>query len=249
MASLIYPDHSLILPHDIGYTPTMSSPEKRSPKVTVTSVESIHATMMKTALSPVSRVSPPKTKRIVSPTSVKKTSGSSTGYYSDSNSHGNPTPRPRNAKAAPPVAVISPELYVSESRSISTDWILDDLIKDGMLDVDAVNTALGLGISSQHTDRDSPQSSSHGRTDWKGANTPDNIDVQIRSPGGLLCPIPEESEDISEGDHDGLMPLVGLWEAACRLEPAKEETLSMKGSAKGSVSAPAAGIQSSQWYF
>ena len=99
----------------------------------------------------------------------------------------------------------------SQDRRSSNDWILEDLLRDGRLDIDAVNGALGLDLGfldeptppsdsifgnasylSDTTASPSKEGMGWGRAALSGSTS---FDMQIRKPGGLLCVIPEETED------------------------------------------------------
>lgn len=252
MAGLIFPDSTLILPHDIGYTPTMSSPKnKRSPKFTAHPVASIESTLSKSMMSPTIRITPPREDAMATPPTPRRrnSSGSSKSKKSRRRSKSSPREAKPEPIEAPPL-----EDCVSESRSICADWLLEDLIRDGMLDIDAVHTALGLGLPSpptQHSQRyPSPRSSYSTSSPDPGRDTHPidtcNVDAHIRKPGALLSSIPEETEDISDAGHsDEPAQFVGLWEAACQNDAA-EETSSAESS---TLPTPVVGGQRSHWYF
>ncbi|KAJ3492033.1 hypothetical protein NLI96_g333 [Meripilus lineatus] len=75
-------------------------------------------------------------------------------------------------------------------------WELDDLLKDGKLDIDAVNDILGLGGNDRPVE--SPVGLSDDGYGWKRERDNDSTSIHIRSPGQPLCAIPEETEDIME---------------------------------------------------
>lgn len=98
----------------------------------------------------------------------------------------------------------------ANTSTASKDWILEDLLRDGKLDVDAVGGILGLdlgfldeptpnndsifGNTSQLSESASPARDGMG---WGRAalSSSTSFDIQIRKPGGPLCVIPEETED------------------------------------------------------
>lgn len=277
MAGLIFPDTSLVLPHDIGYTPTMAiaTPDnKRSPKVTIQSVSSIQSTLStgNSIRSPRIRVTPPKEDSDpTTPVPGRKPSGHRSSAHKRSKS-GRKKSKPRSPRETreikpepkPKPIEVRPlplEDCVSESRSISTDWLLEDLIRDGMLDVDAVHSALGLGLPSppiESSPRYPTTRSPDPGMNMKDSHNPhtqaigtSDVDMHIRKPGGLLFSIPEETEDISDAGHsssdaDDPAQLVGLWEAACRVDFAAEDTSSAESS---TLPTPVVAGHKSQWYF
>ncbi|TCD65259.1 hypothetical protein EIP91_002923 [Steccherinum ochraceum] len=95
--------------------------------------------------------------------------------------------------------------------SAAKDWILEDLLRDGRLDVDAVSGVLGLDLgflddptpnndsifgNTSHLS-DTPASPAKEGMGWGRAavSGSTSFDIQIRKPGGPLCVIPEETED------------------------------------------------------
>ncbi|OCH87591.1 hypothetical protein OBBRIDRAFT_889679 [Obba rivulosa] len=112
-------------------------------------------------------------------------------------------------------------LCVRTSISLSShsrgSWELDDLVRDGQLDVDAVSAVLGLGLSRESSRRssraevydedegqvsgeadssgDSSDSSGMG---WGRARESGTTTLMLRTPGAPLCAIPEETDDITE---------------------------------------------------
>lgn len=95
--------------------------------------------------------------------------------------------------------------------SAAKDWILEDLLRDGRLDVDAVSGVLGLDLGflddptpnndsifgntshlSDTTTSPTRDAMGWGRAAVSGSTS---FDIQIRKPGGPLCVIPEETED------------------------------------------------------
>lgn len=103
----------------------------------------------------------------------------------------------------------------SSANSAMKDWILEDLLRDGELDVDAVSGVLGLDLDfldeptpasdsifgnvSHLSDTTSPTQDS--RMGWGRAAQLESVsfDMQIRKPGGPLCVIPEETESVVDG--------------------------------------------------
>lgn len=128
---------------------------------------------------------------------------------------------PRPASGSPVVLMPVPQHPATESQQHGSktqlsasdtrkDWILEDLLKDGKLDVDAVSGILGLDLEflddltpnsdsifgniSNLSDAASPgrDGMGWGRAAQSGSTS---FDIQIRKPGGPLCVIPEETED------------------------------------------------------
>lgn len=79
-------------------------------------------------------------------------------------------------------------------------WELDDLLKDGKLDVDAVNNILGLNTMSADDLGVLNTISGHPplEIEYGRMHDRDLLGQHIRSPGKPLCVIPEETEDIIE---------------------------------------------------
>ncbi|KAH9918772.1 hypothetical protein B0H21DRAFT_768558 [Amylocystis lapponica] len=110
------------------------------------------------------------------------------------------------------VYLTTPTTVTSTTRA---SWELDDLVRDGQLDVDAVSAALGLGLVmglgslsgdnipsiSDSTSSDAVYLSSSGSPGsgmgWGRAREVGNITLQIRTPGAQLCAIPEEDDIVS----------------------------------------------------
>ncbi|EMD37226.1 hypothetical protein CERSUDRAFT_95481 [Gelatoporia subvermispora B] len=128
-------------------------------------------------------------------------------------------------------------LCVSLSSASRGSWELDDLVKDGQLDIDAVSAALGLGISRESSRRSSrveedeicgessvyggeadtsASSSGSSGMGWGRARESGITTLVLRTPGAPLCAIPEETDDVAElwsresgilGENSGLSAL------------------------------------------
>ncbi|KZT06369.1 uncharacterized protein LAESUDRAFT_812947 [Laetiporus sulphureus 93-53] len=129
----------------------------------------------------------------------------------------------------------------SSSASTGSGWELEDLVKDGELDIDAVTAVLGLGLSvgsghsntsdfsSQHEHVEvsdvSIQSDYWTAVEWDLGSTSGSTTVQLRVPGEQLTSIPEENEDVVSiashvRDSVGSIPDADVLSASTDLQPA-----------------------------
>ncbi|KAI0087592.1 hypothetical protein BDY19DRAFT_238153 [Irpex rosettiformis] len=109
-------------------------------------------------------------------------------------------------------ANLTPSIKTSDSRAIAfmpdaPSWELDDLMKNGRLDIDAVTEALGLGFALN--DNSISGSGSGSRSPTCATSFTESL---LRKPGGPLCPIPEESDMDDSAMDDNLRPLSSLIE-------------------------------------
>ncbi len=92
-------------------------------------------------------------------------------------------------------------------------WELNDLLKDGHLDIEAVSDILGLGVIDDGDELNDPVELSCSGTGWRRIRDTDSGELRIRSPGKPLCAIPEETDDIiqSIAQNRSALPSSG-WE-------------------------------------
>lgn len=99
--------------------------------------------------------------------------------------------------SAPDIVELSTARGTNRTITARGSWELEDLVRDGRLDVDAVSAALGLGLGgvdlgdSSTTSGDSSRSMGWGRARESGTT------ILHMRPGALLCAIPEETDDIA----------------------------------------------------
>ncbi|KAI0688508.1 hypothetical protein BC835DRAFT_307908 [Cytidiella melzeri] len=107
--------------------------------------------------------------------------------------------------------------HTSPAASVphSPHWDLDDLMKNGKLDIDAVTEALGLGFSLSDSSTSGPSSGSDSRSP---ANTTSLSESLLRKPGGPLCAIPEEADVEDSVIDESLRPLSSLIERWGRVQ-------------------------------
>lgn len=103
----------------------------------------------------------------------------------------------------------------SVANADTPKWELDDLLKNGQLDIDAVTEALGLGFSSNT----GAGSTSSSRLQTLPTEVSESL---LRKPGGLLCVIPEEGDmDDSGVENADVRPLSSLIERWGRVQHQK----------------------------
>ncbi|KAI0799832.1 hypothetical protein BC629DRAFT_200689 [Irpex lacteus] len=121
------------------------------------------------------------------------------------------------------------ESYISSTPSIpDPSWELDDLMKNGRLDIDAVTEALGLGFSVN--DNPSPASASRSRSPVYVTS----LSESFRKPGGPLCAIPEEPDMDDSVIDENARPLSSLLERWGRIQ--QKFTAETAGEVRESVS-------------
>lgn len=102
------------------------------------------------------------------------------------------------ASASAPDIGTCVETTTTLTTTITTrgSWELEDLVRNGQLDVDAVSAALGLGLGVDLGDSSNVTTESARAMGWGRAREAGTTVLHMR-PGALLCAIPEETDDIA----------------------------------------------------
>lgn len=116
------------------------------------------------------------------------------------------------------------------SPSETPSWDLDDLMKNGQLDIDAVSEALGIGFSLSDHSSSVPATGTRSPFCNKSSNS-STSDSLLRKPGGPLCAIPEETDaDESAAMDENPRPLSSLIERWGRVQRYQHQKFSVETS-------------------